>query len=270
MRLIKVYFKYCLIQFKTLLEYKFAFYMQLLANALWCFVTFAGIWIIIDRFGSIAGWNQYEVLFLYSINIFAHGLSGIFIWGPMVNLGKIIEQGNFDTMMIRPIDSFWVLIMSKFSYTYIPWLLIPTYFFGYSLDHLNFSMTFTQLIFLMLIILNATLINVAILVITGAISFWTIRSSDILGLLYNANNGIKPIIDYPITIYPKFLQLLITIVIPYAFINYFPSIYFLDHKDTASFNPITVVFIPVVTLCLLGLAYLVWRMGIRSYQSAGS
>ena len=270
MRLISVYFKYCLIQFKTLLEYKFAFYAQLLANAVWCFVTFAGIWIIMDRFGSIAGWSKYEVLFLYSINIFSHGLSGMFIWGPMVNLGRMIEQGNFDTMMIRPINSFWIMIMSNFTYTYISWLFIPTYFLWYCLSQLGITLSVAQFMILILIIVNATLINIGILVITGAMSFWTIRSSDILGLLYNANNGIKPIIDYPITIYPRIVQFIVLILIPYAFINYIPSVYFLGHEDIASFHPIVMYCIPAVTICILGIAYFVWTRGIKNYQGVGS
>jgi ABC-2 type transport system permease protein len=97
---------------------------------------------------------------------------------------------------------------------------------------------------------------------TAAIAFWTKASGHIIHMLYMVNDFSK----YPVTIYNKAVQTIITYVIPFAFTAYFPASYFLTGKDPLFCIGGTVIAGTV----MFTLAVFVWNRGLRAYESAGS
>ena len=71
---------------------------------------------------------------------------------------------------------------------------------------------------------------------------------------------------YPVTIYNKAVQTIITYVIPFAFTAYFPASYFLTGKIPLFCIGGTVIAGTV----MFTLAVFVWNRGLRAYESAGS
>jgi ABC-2 type transport system permease protein len=71
---------------------------------------------------------------------------------------------------------------------------------------------------------------------------------------------------YPVSIYNRFVQIVITYILPFAFTAYFPASYFLTGKD-----PLFCIGGTVVAGSLLfALALFVWNRGLKAYESAGS
>ena len=108
----------------------------------------------------------------------------------------------------------------------------------------------------------ATLIYTSLKIMTAAISFWTKASGHITHMLYMTNDFSK----YPVSIYNKFVQTVITYVIPFAFTAYFPASYFLTGN-----NPWFCVGGTVIAgTVLFALALFIWHKGLSAYESAGS
>ncbi len=97
---------------------------------------------------------------------------------------------------------------------------------------------------------------------TAAISFWTKASGHITHMLYMTNDFSK----YPVTIYNKAVQTVITYIIPFAFTAYYPASYFLTGKDPLFCIGGTVIAGTVLFL----LALFVWNRGLQADESAGS
>ena len=115
-------------------------------------------------------------------------------------------------------------------------------------------------------ILGAALIQAAILVVVGTMSFWLVKNTATYSLLNCFNN----FLDYPITIYSKSIQAFLTFVIPVAFVNYYPAHYFLDKTGDNLFFPALQYGTPVVGIVLFLLAYQFWKIGVNKYESTGS
>ena len=81
-------------------------------------------------------------------------------------------------------------------------------------------------------------------------------------MLYMVNDFSK----YPVSIYNKAVQAIITYVIPFAFTAYFPASYFLTGKDPLFCIGGTVIAGSVLMI----LALFVWHKGVSAYESAGS
>ena len=56
-----------------------------------------------------------------------------------------------------------------------------------------------------------------------------------------------------------------TFIIPYAFINYYPLLYFLDRT-----NNILYMFSPIIVIIFLIPCLLSFKIGLKHYSSAGS
>ena len=76
---------------------------------------------------------------------------------------------------------------------------------------------------------------------------------------------------YPISIYSRGVRVFLTLVIPFAFMNYFPATFLLHKTDGAlQLSPQIGLITPLVGLVWFGMSYAFWRVGIDRYQGTGS
>jgi ABC-2 type transport system permease protein len=76
--------------------------------------------------------------------------------------------------------------------------------------------------------------------------------------------------EYPLTIYPTGVRWLLTFVLPFALITYYPAERLLGRNETGALLPVLSLAAVPAGLLFLGIAGLVWRAGVRHYQSTGS
>lgn len=249
------------------MEYRFAFITDLMVQAIIYIGIYLSIWIIFNKFQTVKGWNLYEVLFLYNLNMFSYSLSSLFFWSPFNELESMVQEGTFDSILIRPLNPFLSLIFRGFNHGFLGSLILGIMIFGLCADKLSIVWTFGKIIWLLIVILGAILIQAAIMIATGSLCFWFIKSSAVID---TAIYGFRRFLDYPIIIYDKIVQVLITFIIPYAFVNYYPSQYFLNKTGEVVFSPYFKYGTPVVGLLFFFISYRIWVWGLSKYQSTGS
>ena len=108
----------------------------------------------------------------------------------------------------------------------------------------------------------ATFIYTGVKLITSSIAFWTKRSGSITYMFYMVNDFAK----YPTTIYNRFIRGIITYIIPFAFTAFYPASYFIRGGSALFCIGGTVLMATV----LMAVGILVWNLGVRAYESAGS
>jgi ABC-2 type transport system permease protein len=86
--------------------------------------------------------------------------------------------------------------------------------------------------------------------------------------LFGFAGSLRTFVTYPITIYATAIQVVLTVVVPFAFVNFYPAAVLLG-KDGQAFPGWVGWLTPVVGLVMFGLAYRVWMRGIDRYQGAG-
>ncbi|HTD36053.1 MAG TPA: ABC-2 family transporter protein, partial [Candidatus Limnocylindrales bacterium] len=75
---------------------------------------------------------------------------------------------------------------------------------------------------------------------------------------------------YPITIYSRGVRLLLTFVVPFAFMNYFPARYFLHKAHEGAMLPAPVgLLTPAIGVVAVAIAYVFWRIGLNRYSGVG-
>ena len=75
---------------------------------------------------------------------------------------------------------------------------------------------------------------------------------------------------YPIEIFGRAFRVIVTGLLPVAFLNYYPALFLLGKLDHTAAGWWLAYMSPLVALVLLGIVARVWRLALIQYTSSGS
>ncbi len=263
---LKLYLEFIKIKLNGIIIHRSAFFWSSVSKAAVWATEFLLIWIMVKQFKSINGWSAYEVMFLYALNLTSYSFAGFFLFGLSFSLPNLINSGEFDEVLIKPMNNFLYLVCREFNTGYFSNISISITVMVICLLKLKISFGILSLLFFIMVILGGVLIQGAAFMFSSVPAFWIIQSS---GLRFIAND-FRGFIRYPVSVYNKVIQVTLTFIIPYAFISFYPSQYFLKKNDFLMFNSYIQYLSPVVGIILFALAYRFWNIGVRHYKSSGS
>jgi len=266
MQYLSLYLEFIKINLYSMIQYRVAYLTSTLAQALDYGVSFILIWVMIYRFGTLNGWLPYEVMFLYALSLCSYAIAGFFLFITMSNLSGMIQTGEFDEVLTKPMNPLLYLASRNFSPGYVSHIALSVAIMAVCLVNLEIKITPLKIAFLCLCILGAALIQGAAFLFTSVPSFW-ITQNRLKEILFHQ---LRSFIEYPISLYNKFVQVTLTLVIPYAFINFYPAQFFLGKQDFLMFNQSLQYLTPLIGLILFILAYKFWNFGLRHYKSTGT
>jgi len=247
-------------------EYPTAFWAETFSKMIGWAANLIVIYLMVLRFETISNWSAYEVLLLYSMNATAYSLSGFFMYNAFGGLSQHIQMGTFDEMLTKPVNPFLYLCFKGFGTGYIGNLISTLTALVICFMKLNISLSFLSVIYFLIIIFGSTLIHSGLFMFTNIPVFWFVKNDALLSFRWALDEFIR----YPVSIYDRWIQILLTLFIPMAFINFFPIQFFLKKQDFIGFNPIIVHLTPVIGLVLFFSGYLFFFWGIKHYKSTGS
>lgn len=267
---LKLYRLFIVTYLKSKLQYKFSLFVQIIGNMINIGSFYVFLIVIFGQVSNIAGWTYNEALFLVSINWLCTSICGFFFWAPMMNMGDMIKDGSFDSMLIRPISPLKHCIYRQFQYTFIGRLLLAVFFLILSIVNLNIEWSFVKVLYFILVIISGSLIHGALYILMGSLSFWVIDNSEMINMIASYD-GIRTLIDFPLSTFNKVIQVIFTFILPYSFVNYYPSVYILA-KDPSNqlFWKYLQYMTPVVAVLLFVISIFVWNRGIKRYCGSGS
>ena len=231
---------------------------------------FSGIWmlkIIVDRFQPINGWDFPELTFLYGLGLISHGIFVVFFINTW-HIDHMVIDGAFDRLLLRPMNVFFQLVASYVNFIglidCIPGIII----FIYGCHLVGFDWTFFNIAKLLLVLLGGVFIRAALFISLGTVAFWTKRNASMVGFtLAMLERGTM----YPLSIYPNVIQLFFTYLIPIGFISFYPAAEFLGKSSAGLQLPLSFALAtPAIGILGFFLSQWVFRIGMKSYESAGS
>lgn len=234
-------------------------------------VTFFGLtniiltWVLIQKVPIIAGWNLYQIVFVMSLWRFSHGFFITFfqqIW----NLEYLIREGLMDRFLVRPLNPLFQFFTMRIQIYGFGDLLAGIGGLAYAAPHIG-HWSMLKLFLLVISILSGAVIEWALMTLLGASAFWTLQAGGLMGLLDTLLNQFS---RFPLSVYGRPIQVVLTFVLPIAFMSFYPSYLFMNGVGQQPLSPWLVYASPGVAVVLAWLAYLVWRRGIDVYQGAGS
>jgi len=257
----RLWLRYVGILLRSQMQYRASAVMLFIGQFLVTLTSFLGIYLLFERFGSVAGWTFYEVALFYSVVTLSFSVTEMTFRGFDI-FSRLIRTGDFDRLMLRPRGLELQVLGSQFEWTRMGRMLQGAIVGVIAIRGLDIPWNAWRMATLALAILGGVAVFAGIFILTSTMCFWTIQGLEVANLL---TDGGRQMGQYPLTIYRDAFRRFFTYIIPFSLVNYIPLQYVLARGGSplAILAPLGAVFflIPCV---------LVWRIGVRHYKSTGS
>lgn len=229
--------------------------------------TIAVIYFTLMTFDDINGWNINELMFLFSFIFLTYSILIIFFTG-LRDFEWIVNDGRFDRFLLRPRGVLFQILASNSDwFAAVGHGSLGVALFVLSANSVNIQWSITNIIYFVFTILGGVLIQGAIFLFIASLSFFFIKTGNIREIFYW---NIRSFAGYPVSIFPKFIQVILIYIIPFAFVNYFPAQFLLHKSDMIAYPDFYIYITPVVGLSMYLMAYLFWRISLKYYKSSGN
>jgi ABC-2 type transport system permease protein len=243
------------------LAYRANFWISLLHSLLNLGTGVLGVVVLFGQVGTVHGWDLPATLALLGVYLTISALRGLFV-GPsldaLAGLGGEVYSGQFDFTLLRPVD---VQFLASFRH-WRPFALVDLALglgvLGVAVVQLDQSLTLARLAaFLIALGAGVTILYAILLAFTGLV-FWS------PALLYTwVFNGVFQMARYPVGLYPGWLRLVLTWVVPVGVMTTVPA-----QALTGDLSTGTLAGSVALAAALLVGASALFRSGLRRYASA--
>lgn len=257
---ISLYLSFLKASLKEMLIYRLDCIVGMISQIVTQFVEIIFIWIVFQNTEILAGWNFKQILLLYGVTLISIGISD-FCFDALYDIGpKYIRNGEFDKILLRPVHPLISIIGASREFVAIADFFLGLILTIYMLIKLSIPITIFLIFKIICFSIVGAFIIGAILTIASISSFWTYRSNEVIWSIYR----IYTFSEYPINIYNKFIRILITTILPFAFVAYYPTM------DYLGINHYMICFSPIIAIVLWIIAIKLWNLALKKYRSTGT
>lgn len=260
-----LYFRLVRLAFQARMQYRADFLTGILGVIVMNTVTVTLIGILVTRFRHLNGWTLWQMVFLYCLWLLGHSLYSFFFWHIRA-LEDYLVEGTFDQFLMRPASPFIMFLAREVQYLGIADVIFAACGLSLAFRNLHLQWSGVQWLFFGLAIIAGTLIETTLSLMIACLSFWTGRSRRASNLLMRLNVMVQ---YYPVDIFGYTFRVIVTGLIPVAFMNYYPTLMLLNKLDPQSPWRWLSYMSPAVAVTLVIISSRIWHLALRRYSSAG-
>ena len=260
-RYANLYWLFLTQRLKILMEYRMNFIIGALSTIAMQASNIAAVWVVMQKVPNLNGWSYDEILLVYGFITLAKSINHMFadnLW----TLGRTyIRSGGFDRFLVRPIDPLFHLLADRFCQDGVGNFLVGVALIIKASIALSIQWSLLKVFMLVIAVLSGGGIFIALNLITCVTSFWIVDSVPVTRLIFDNHLFAQ----YPLSIYPKAINILLTWIVPYGLASFYPASYLLNRPlgNLAWIAPLVAAF-------LLFIGYRFWQFGLKSYSSTGT
>ncbi len=257
-KLLSAFFK---VNVQMSLAYRADMIVNILLNIMWLGWELLGLSIIFSNTQTLAGWGFGELIALLGVFRLVHTMMIALLWPNTEKFNQSIRDGSMDYTLLQPVNSMFLVTFSRVT-VWRFWDLILSFvmiFIGVRLS--GSTINLAQLVTFFLLTVSGAIIIYSLWIVLIALTFWFTKFDNnvtILQALLDAGR-------YPVMVYPVWLQILVTYVVPIAVATTVP-IQGLRGELTISR---TIMFLGIGIASFL-IASRVWKRGLKQYSGASS
>jgi ABC-2 type transport system permease protein len=257
-----LFFRFLSQNTKIKLEYKLDSFILFVSGASLQALGFLFIAVLFTKVPNIAGWNQWEIIFMLAAIYISEGLVSFAFEGAW-QMAFLVNSGEMDRMLLRPVSPVLQILTFTMGIHGIGNMALGAVLLSLSLSHVHVAWTFARVLFIPLFIVSACAIRTAISFAANCSAFWLKSYYNAFPLMvYQVADFAK----YPPSIFGKVIESLILVVVPYGFISYVPACWLFEKAWWGVFA----WGAPLVALwCCLAARWVFYR-GLRRYDGSGN
>ncbi|MBK7316944.1 MAG: ABC-2 family transporter protein [Anaerolineales bacterium] len=258
LRLLSAFFK---VNVQMALAYRADTVVNILLNLMWLGWELLSLNIIFNNTETLGGWGIGELIALLGVFRLVNTMMIALIWPNTEKFNASIRDGSMDYTILQPVNSMFLVTFSRITVWRIWDLVLAVVLMVVGINMSGDSITALQILTFILLATTGTLVIYSLWIVLIAMTFWFTKFDNnvtILQALLDAGR-------YPATVYPVWLRVIVTFIIPIAVATTIPLQALRGDLTLAS----TLLFASIGFISF-GIASQIWKAGLKRYSGASS
>lgn len=257
----RLFAKYLSQYFKSRLAYRANFLSEIISNFVFEVINLVFILVVFQHVSTMKDWTRDEIIFIYGFFLVPYAVFSMFFSFWDFN-EKYIIRGEMDRILTRPVNNLAQVCLESIAPDRIFGVITGLIIMGYAAIQLKLSFAWYDVLLFIVLVISSSLIYAGLYTAIAAVSFFSDSRTGLSPMLYNIQNYGR----YPVDVYNKVIRLLLTWILPFAFVGVYPAAYFLRKEVYYGYTMLT----PVMGIIFFCIGLFVWNLGVRKYSGAGS
>ncbi len=259
---LNLYLQILTFNLKSEMSYRLNYFLKIFYGPAYLGVMLLLVNIAYTKAPNLGGLNKDEAILLYSIFAFIYALAILFfIRGWRYFLWQGLRTGVLDLLLTKPANIQFLVGFSWPSFEQLPLVIGELILFIRQAVIVKSQITIWSLVIFGLMLILGLIIIYLVMSTYATLGFYVTRAAQIIEILDKTTD----FANYPTTIFPLPIQMIMFTIVPIAFCSYVPTLFLLNRGNA-------VLLISELAL-ILGFYYLnrwAWQRGLKQYASASS
>lgn len=243
------------------LGYRANFFIQLFQSLLELGAAIAGVALVFSHTDELGGWRQAELIALLGVYFLVGGLIRTLIQPSMQRFMEQVRLGTLDFTLTKPEDAQLLVSIQQVQIWKLTDVVLGVITLGVALSRLGGVVGVGGALAFGVALLAGGAIVYSFWLMLATCAFWFVRVENILVIFQSMYEAGR----WPVGIYPGWLRLSLTFLVPVAFATTVPA------EALAGRLTMTTLFGAIaLALALLAASRLFWRTGLRRYSGASA
>lgn len=243
------------------LAYRTDALVNIFVMLMWTGWDLLSISIVFSNTATLGGWDLGALIALLGVFRLVHTLMGALVWPNTEKFNTAMRDGTLDYTLLQPAPTLFLVSFTRI----IIWrgadLLMAFAFLAVGISISGGAVTLPAFLSFALLVAGGMAVFYALWIILMAFTFWFIKFDNnvtILQALIEAGR-------YPATVYPPWLRLIITFVVPIAVATTVPI-----QALRGELLWWQIVVFLAVAVGSVAVALRIWRAGVKRYSGASA
>ena len=248
------------------LQYRVNFWTTLMGGVAYQGTQLLFLGVLLGKFGLIGGWGFSEVAFVFAMRLASHALY-VVPFGALRLTDEMVRDGEFDRVLLRPVNPFLQLITRMFPLMSLGDALLgfgALAVFGWQAP---VDWTPAKIGYLILAVVGGGLVETGIQTFFCGLSF---VATSTFSLRIFADSSITQFSGYPLTMFGRATFYAFCTLFPMAFISFLPATVLLDRTSDVPLPTWLTTLSPLAGVIVVVLGYTFFTKMMPRYTSPGS
>ena len=246
---------------QTELQYRANVVVSLLQSLVAVATSLAVLGLVFSHTDSLGGWSGAELLVVMGVYVLMGGVIRSVVQPNMQQLMEDVQQGTLDFVLTKPADGQLLVSVRRFELWHVLDVVLGAALVVVAVVRLDRPVgPLEVLAFLVALALGAVTIYSSWLLIT-VIAFWVVRVDSLVELF----DGVYQAGRWPVGIYPGWLRIGFTFLVPLAFAITVPA-----EALTGRATGWLLLGAAAFTIGISAVTRVMWRVGLRRYSGASA
>jgi len=257
-KLLSAFFK---VNVQMALAYRADTIVNILLNIMWLGWELLSLSIILNNTTTLGGWGLGDLIALLGVFRLVHTLMIALIWPNTEKFNQSIRDGSMDYTILQPVNSMFLVTFSRITVWRIWDLVLAIVLIVVGINISGDIVTPLHILAFILLAISGTVVIYSLWIVLIALTFWFTKFDNNVTILQALLDSGR----YPATVYPAWLRIIVTFIIPIAVATTIPL---QALRGDLSLNQIATFFLVAVVSFIV--ASRVWKLGLKRYSGASS